>query len=163
MIKMIEIWKDIIDYPNYQVSNLGNVKNIKTNKILKPFSTAGEYLKVSLSKNGKARQFFIHRLVATAFIPNPNNYLYINHKDENPKNNVVNNLEWCTMTYNNTYGHRLEKVRKKVAQYNLQGDLIKVWNSFMEIERELGYSNSSINSCCKGKRKHVGGYIWKYN
>ena len=67
------------------------------------------------------------------------------------------------MTYNNTYGHRLEKVRKKVAQYNLQGNLIKVWNSFMEIERELGYSNSSINSCCKGKRKHVGGYIWKYN
>lgn len=117
---MIEIWKDIIDYPNYQVSNLGNVKSIKTNKVLKPFSPVGEYLKVSLSKNGKDKQFFIHRLVATAFIPNPNNLPEVNHIKEFEKtNNKVENLEWCTQKNNVQLYYKNKKIKKfenEVAQ-----------------------------------------------
>ena len=162
-----EVWKDIKGYEGkYQVSNLGRVKSLIDNQgkqrtmILK--QSCEKYCKVTLLKNSKQKRFRVHRLVAEAFIPNPNNYLYINHKDENPKNNVVDNLEWCTMAYNNTYGHRLKNVCKKVGQYDLQGNLIKVWNSFMDIQRELGFSNSSINSCCKGRRKTAGGFIWRY-
>ena len=110
---MKEIWKDIKDYPNYQVSNLGNVKNIKTNKILKPFNTSNEYLKVALSKNGISKQFFIHRIVAKAFIPNPNNLPEVNHIKEFEKtNNKVDNLEWCNHSYNQNYGTRNKRVAK---------------------------------------------------
>lgn len=166
---MIEIWKDIIDYPNYQVSNLGNVKSIKTNKILKPFSPVGEYLKVSLSKNGKAKQFFIHRLVATAFIPNPNNLPEVNHIKEFEKtNNKVENLEWCDHSYNQNYGTRNKRVSekmsrikcKKVNQYDLEGNYIKTWNSIKEAEKEVG--SNHISQCTKGRFKQTKGYIWRY-
>lgn len=166
---MIEIWKYIIDYPNYQVSNLGNVKNIKTNKILKPFSPVGEYLKVSLSKNGKAKQFFIHRLVATAFIPNPNNLPEVNHIKEFEKtNNKVENLEWCDHSYNQNYGTRNKRVSekmsrikcKKVDQYDLEGNYIKTWNSIKEAEKEVG--STHISQCTKGRFKQTKGYVWRY-
>lgn len=166
---MNEIWKDIKDYPNYQVSNLGKVKNAKTNKILKPFSPIGEYLKVSLSKNGKAKHYFIHRLVAETFIPNPNNYPCVNHKDENPSNNCVSNLEWCSYQYNNNYGTRngkvAEKLRKvkckKVRQYDLNGNYIKTWNSIKEAEKEVG--STHISQCTKGRFKQTKGYKWRYD
>lgn len=166
---MNEIWKDIKDYPNYQVSNLGKVKNTKTNKILKPFSPIGEYLKVSLSKNGKAKHYFIHRLVAETFIPNPNNYPCVNHKDENPSNNCVSNLEWCSYQYNNNYGTRngkvAEKLRKvkckKVRQYDLNDNYIKTWNSVVEAQKEIG--SSHIWQCLNGTFKQTKGYKWRYD
>lgn len=154
MIKMIEIWKDIKDYPNYQVSNLGNVKNIKTNKMLKPFATGNEYLKVALSNKSNKKQFLIHRLVATAFIPNPNNLPEVNHIKEFEKtNNKVENLEWCDHSYNQNYGTRNERVAeklrhtmkivrcKKVNQYDLKGNYIKTWNSVVEAQKEIGSSH----------------------
>lgn len=164
---MQEMWKPVVGYENlYEVSNLGNVRNVNKKWTKKPRLLKqhihNEYMIVVLYKDSKAKNKRVHRLVAEAFIPNSNNYQYINHKDENPKNNVVDNLEWCTMTYNNTYGHRLEKICKKINQYDLQGNFIKTWNSFMEIQRELGFSNSSIVCCCKGRVKKSNGYIWKY-
>ena len=98
----METWKAIKGYPNYEVSNLGNVRNKKGN-VLKPEETERGYLRVNLFNNGKVKHHKIHRLVASTFIPNENNFPQINHKDENKKNNKVDNLEWCTNWYNSHY------------------------------------------------------------
>ena len=103
-----EIWKDIEGYEGYQVSSYGRVKNIKRDRLLKLINIQG-YLKVSL----RGKMYPVHRLVAKAFIPNPNNYPIINHKDECKTNNVVSNLEWCTFFYNNTYNDRHIKAGDK--------------------------------------------------
>lgn len=114
-----EIWKDIQGYEGlYQVSNLGNVKNkiqpyLKQEKIYKKFSNSNGYLFVGLRKDKKRKFKYIHRLVAEAFIPNPNNLPQINHKDENKQNNCVNNLEWCTNKYNQNYGTIKERKKEK--------------------------------------------------
>jgi hypothetical protein len=172
-VKMEEIWKDIKGYEGlYQVSNLGNVKSLKTNKILKKIQ--GQYYNVGLYNNRIKKHIKIHRLVAETFLSNPNNYDCINHKDENKYNNNVNNLEWCTRKYNNNYGTRLNKISKslinnpkickKVNQYDKNHNFIKQWESTMEIERKLGIKNTHISDCCLKKEhyKTAGGYIWEY-
>lgn len=111
---MEEIWKDIEGYEGlYQVSDLGNVRSLKFSggnkvKLLKQNTNRG-YKQVTLRKNGKMKTCKVHRLVAMAFISNPNNYKEVNHKDENPSNNDVSNLEWCTSEYNKNYGTRNER------------------------------------------------------
>ena len=129
---MIELWKDIKNYEGlYQVSNLGNVKSVDRyvyagdnsnhkyqhikERNLK-LSGGDKYIQVILCKNGKIKAFLVHRLVAEAFIPNPDNLPCINHKDENPKNNQVENLEWCTYKYNNEYNGRINKCKHKISQ-----------------------------------------------
>ena len=107
---MEEMWKDIAGYEGkYQVSNLGNVKSLKTNRNLY-YSKSKKYLRVGLSKNGIRKGYSIHRLVAQAFLPNPKNKPCINHKDCNGHNNRVDNLQWCTYKENNSYkNHNLKK------------------------------------------------------
>mgnify|MGYP002679946246 CR=1 FL=1 len=131
---MGEVWKDIKGYEGlYQVSNLGRVRSLNygrsgETKLLKQGTTNG-YKRVFLYKNGKGKNYFVHRLVAMAFIPNPNNLPIINHKDEDSSNNNVNNLEWCTQEYNLNYGtrneraskskkgkHRSEETKKKISE-----------------------------------------------
>lgn len=100
-----EIWKDIKNYERfYQISNLGNIKNYR-NKLLQPRINKSGYNRVILHKDKHGKEFLVHRLVAEAFIPNPNNLPCINHKDENKANNCVENLEWCTQKYNSNYGN----------------------------------------------------------
>lgn len=117
---MDEIWKDIEGYEGlYQVSNLGNVRSLNYGrtgeiKLLNQYTNKKGYKHTSLSKNGKVKNHLIHRLVAIAFIPNPNNYKEVNHKDENPSNNNVKNLEWCTREYNNNYGTRNKRASEKM-------------------------------------------------
>ena len=127
-------------------------------------------MKVALSKNGISKQFFIHRIVAKAFIPNPNNLPEVNHIKEFEKtNNKVDNLEWCNHSYNQNYGTRNERVAKKlrkikckkVNQYDLDGNYIKTWNSIKEAEKEVGTSH--ICQCLKGKFKQTKGYKWSYD
>jgi len=162
---MQECWKDIPNYEGlYQVSNLGRVKSIfKNKKILTPRLRNG-YLRVSLTKNKKAINHSVHRLVAQVFIPNPNNLPEVNHKDENKENNCVNNLEYCTRNYNMKYGtwkdRRFIKFAKPVAQYDLDGNFIKNWNSIKTAKTQLKINN--ISAVCKGKAKQSGGYVWKY-
>ena len=153
---MEEIWKDISQFEGkYQVSNLGRVRTMyKTKiKVLHPFLKNG-YRRIILSSKTSRKTLYVHRLVAEAFIENPNNYPCVNHKDENKGNNRVDNLEWCTYSYNNSYGTRKqnvsEKLSNKILQINLEGEVIKEWNSSREIERNLGISHSVINSACKG-------------
>ena len=164
-----EVWKDIKGYEGrYQVSNYGNVKSLKYrhhNKIslLKKYKSFN-YYRVALGKTHK--KFFIHRLVAEAFIPNPHNLPFINHKDENGLNNYFENLEWCTQSYNINYGTRNERVAQKkrrlIAQYNLNGEIIKTWASGTAIEKELKFYHSNIIKCCKKEIDTAYGYKWKY-
>jgi hypothetical protein len=173
-VKM-EIWKDIEGYEGkYQVSSCGRVKSLNYNKtgreqILEPIKFSNGYLLVCLYKNGKGKYKLIHRLVAEAFIPNPKNLPYVNHKDENKENNRVDNLEWCEQKYNLNYGTRNERISKKLLN---REDLSKpvlcvetgiVYSSAMEAERQTGADNGHIIACCKGKKyKTTKGYHWQY-
>jgi hypothetical protein len=193
-----EIWKDIKGYEGlYQVSNLGRVKSIHfnhskkaTEKILKLIKDRDGYVDAFLYKNGKVKHFRMHRLVAKAFIPNPNNLPQINHIDENVNNNRVDNLEWCTVGYNINYGKRNEKVsnalkgRKRSEEYkkNLSKSISKsigkkiicittgeIFNTIKLAEIKYNIDHSSIIRCCKGKNKSAGKHpvtrepmVWRY-
>ena len=158
---MEEIFKDIEGYEGlYQVSNTGKVKSIKFGKerILKPCKDKSGYLCVNICNKGKNKTFRVHRLVAFAFVQN--NSLFntdVNHIDENKMNNNANNLEWVTKAYNNNYGTRIERLSKKV----LCVETNQIFQSTIEVERQLGFSQGNISKCCNGKRyKTVGGYHW---
>lgn len=169
---MEEIWKTIGEYPNYQVSNMGRVKSMNykqtgKEKILNNCKTKNGYLYVHLSKNGKVKKYYIHHLVASAFLDNPNNLHEVNHKDEDKTNNKVENLEYCDRSYNLNYGSRNERMAKSksipILHFTKNGEIVKVWNNAKEVERELKICSSDIYKCCKGKLKSTGGYVWKYN
>lgn len=171
MIEMIEIWKDIKDYEGiYQVSNLGRVKSLprKHNlnyKIRKLVPDKDGYSTVVLYNNGsKCKNMKVHRLVAQAFIPNPNDYPQVNHIDEVKSNNHVDNLEWCSVKYNMTYGNhidRLENMRVKVLKLNNEGVVLKVYNKMIDVIED-GFVQSCVSRCCNGERKHHKGFIWRY-
>ena len=164
---MEEIWKDIEGYEGlYQVSNLGRVKSLRRNIILKNKIESNGYERVVLSTNNNPKDYSVHRLVAIAFIPNPNNYPIVNHKDENRTNNCVDNLEWCTQKYNVNYGtgiaKRARSQSKKVLQLKPDGTFVKEWESTMAVQRNLGFGQSHIVAVCNGKRRIAYGYLWKY-
>lgn len=166
----MEEWKKIKGYDNYLVSNEGRVKSLQNNKekILKPVSYKDGYLHVILCKNGKVKNFLIHRLVAQAFIPNPDNLPQVNHKDEDKTNNSVSNLEWCTAKYNLNYGSHNEKVKQSNINNTKLSKKVKcietcvVYKSIIEVERITGINRGNICQACKGKRKTAGKYHWKY-
>lgn len=188
MIK--EVWKDIPEYEGlYQVSNFGRVKSLERvvecsngkkrlykEKILKPSNDKDGYLLICLClcKSNNIKSYSVHRLVALAFIPNPENHKCVNHKDENKENNHVSNLEWVTHKENCNYGTRNErtsktkkgkpqyKQRKPILQYTLDGEFIRDWDSITTASKELNIDKSSITSCCKGRYKTSNGYIWRY-
>lgn len=188
-----EIWKPIKGYEElYEVSNLGNVRSLTTiinckgakgidthirnGKVLsKAIGTTGYYI-VVLSRNSKTKQVRIHRLVAEAFLDNPNNYPCVNHIDGNKLNNNVDNLEWCTHSHNNKEAYRLGLKKstwggvinkdnpnsKPLLQFDLNGNFIREWESAAQVKRELGYCAENIRNCCKGRRPKANGYLWEY-
>lgn len=189
----MEIWKDIKNFEKlYQVSNYGNVRSLDTTinckgakgidthlrkgRILKQTKGSTKYYNVNLSKNGKIKLKRVHRLVAEAFISNPNNYPCINHKDGNKLNNNVENLEWCSYSYNNKEAYRIglkqnkykgkfgknAQFSKPLLQYSVDGVFIKEWENAEQVKRELGFCAENIRNVCNGRRKKANGYIWKY-
>lgn len=166
---MEEIWKDISNFEGlYQVSNLGKVRNTKTNKILKESYDKRGYVVYCLYHK-KAYVKKAHRLVAETFIPNSEHFPQVNHKDENKHNNNVNNLEWCSNKYNSNYGTRGKRISKKLKivlkkpiLQILNGKIIKKWDGAIDVEKELGIKRSNICWGLKNNKK-VRGYIWKYD
>ncbi len=179
----MEIWKDIEGYEGYyQISNLGRVKSLKrvilksdgkTKTIPERIRATHKdhlgYERLCLQKDGKQELKKIHRLVAIAFIPNPDNLPVVNHKDENPSNNKVDNLEWCTQKYNSNYGTRNEKLSLNhtglVSKRKLKVKCIEtgiIYDSLTEAAISANVSITRICSVCKGKRKTTGGYHWEY-
>lgn len=172
-----EVWKDIDGFDDkYQVSNLGQIRSTYSGKkhrtiVLKPMVQKNGYLYVVLWKDGKKKNKLIHRLVALAFVDNPNNYPEVNHKDENKENNTVDNLEWCEHKTNINYGTCKQKISeskinhprhsKPTYQYTKTGELVQVWPSAAEIERQLGYCAHVIGACRSGKIKSAYGYVWQ--
>lgn len=185
---MQEIWKDIPNYEGlYQASNLGRIRSlnhirkngkedhktfIQKGRILKEATQKSGYKFVVLSKKGKTKGYRVHRLIAKTFISNPNNYKCINHKDENKANNNIDNLEWCTIAYNNNYGLKQERYKKamkksvgrKINQYDLEGNFIRSWECIMDAERHLKKKRAAtpIWACCNNKAKSAYGYRWQY-
>ena len=154
-----EIWKPIKGFEGeYEISNFGQVKSLKTNIILHQYKYRGGYLEVHLRQHSKKFHKKIHRLVAEAFIPNPNNYPEVNHKDENKKNNCVENLEWCTSEYNTNYGTLIERLSKKVRAVNVKTGEVITFNSTQEAGRK-GYSQSGVTSACRGIYKSPNGNL----
>jgi len=184
-MSIIEEWRNIQGYDGYQVSNLGRVRSLDRwvkgkndtmrfikGSILKLELTHRGYLQVSLYKNGKQKRMLIHRLVAMAFIPNTDNLSEINHKDENPLNNCVNNLEWCTHDYNLHYGTHYEKVaaantnnpKTSKAVVALDPKTLEIVFEFpsMEEAKRYGFNNTHIGQCCKNIRKTHKGFEWRF-
>lgn len=193
-----EIWKDIIiekngivyDYTGlYQVSNLGNVKSLCRvdrlgravgGKNLKLKTGKTGYMEVKLSKEGEAQMFYVHRIVATAFISNEDNLPQVNHKDENKANNNVKNLEWCTFEYNQYYGTRIDRMAKNLTgrsiplecrekmskrrkgEDNPNAKAVICINT-KEVFTTIKYAkqwcgNNNIGNCCRGKQKYAGNH-----
>lgn len=195
-----EIWKPVVGYEGlYEVSNLGQVKSLGNTRkcsrfkgvvtIMRHDITKLNYHRISLRKDGKYKRFLVHRLVAIAFIPNPDNLPVVNHKDENPANNCVDNLEWCTHQYNITYGTARERGAKSFKKSNVNsrhshkslatknllkvgsyekpvhqidiatGEIIQTFRCIREAERT--FNTKHISSVVNGRRNKAKGYFWK--
>lgn len=170
------IWAQIGGFPNYKINNLGQVLNIKRNKILKIDKSNGRgYCNITLYKNGKAYRKVIHRLVAETFIPNPENKPQVNHIDGNKHNNCKENLEWVTQSENMIHAfktgleihgmknkkHSLEskeKMRKKIICIETG----EIYNGLIQAEELLNISSKQISKCLRNKSKTAGKLHWKY-
>lgn len=185
-------WKEIDGFPNYMVNNTGEIKSLNYNKtgrekVLIPHKLSNGYLGINLYDNNKKSCYLlIHRLVAQAFLPNPNGYKIINHKDENRSNNFISNLEWCDYKYNLNYGNRNNKLSNSLTnnpffstpifQYSKIREFLTEFPSIAEAARTVNNGNikaaaTNILKCCNGvadtqfgtvKRKTAYGYIWKF-
>lgn len=157
--------KDIQGYEGlYAITSCGKVWSYKTKKFLKPRQTKRGYLQVMLYKNSKGKNYYIHRLVAIAFIDNPNNLLQVNHKDEDKTHNWINNLEWITHKENNNYGTHNERMGKTHRKPIYCIELDKIFDCQSFVCKELGINPGQLSGVLNGTTRHktAGGYHWRY-
>lgn len=151
----------------YLISSAGEVYSMLTKQRKNTEIANNGYERVTLWKDGEGKHFLVHRLVAKAFIPNPNNYEMVNHIDGNKRNNNVENLEWCSASHNMKHAyenHLITPKTTKVAQYTKDFKLIRIWESIAQACEELNLNHSNIVTVCKQNtnRKYAGGFIWRY-
>lgn len=170
----MERWLPILGYESYRVSDIGRIKN-SSGLIMKLYKDRMGYIYVCLTNNGIPKKFKVHRLVATAFIRPPKEKEQVNHIDGRKWNNNVQNLEWCSAGDNQRHAFRigLKKGKSgadnpawisKIAQYDLNGNKMRVWDSFRAIMRETGFDKSAIHRHIKGNKNysHAYGFKWSY-
>lgn len=160
-MKNKEIWKTIDEFQDYEISSHGRVYSHHRNKLKKLVPDKDGYNTAILHDKRRFKNCKVHRLVAQAFIPNPNNLPQVNHKDEIKDNNYVDNLEWCTNKYNLNYSDTAKSKRTLVGKYNSNGDLIKAYNSMTAVNED-GYDQAHVSKVCNGIRPHHKGYIWRF-
>ena len=164
-----EVWKPVVGYEGlYEVSNIGRVRSINFHKsgkakVMRPSLNTWGYLIVDLRKNNKRHSYAVHRLVALAFIPNPDNLPEINHKNEIKYDNTVDNLEWCTRKYNINYGTAIKRRSKPIVQFDNNGNVVGKFKSIREASRYCQIDRHSISFCVNGKQKTSKGFVWKYD
>lgn len=179
----MKLWKDIPNFEGlYQANTDGEIRSLYSNKILKQEISKNGYCKVMLCKNKKRKLLSVHRIIAQTFLKDYDEKLQVNHKSGIKTDNRLNNLEMVTSKENiiHSFKNGLQKPKtgkehplykkygienktsKKVIQYDLNDNFLKVWNSIMDVERELGINNSNISSCCNGNKKSAGGFKWKH-
>lgn len=183
---MREEWREIPGYPHYEISNLGEIRStdkyqkrfngkvtcnfIVRGRKLKPSITDFGYKRVTLYVDKKPIRVCIHKLVALAFLDNPENKPQVNHINGNKLDNRLENLEWCTCSENVIHAFKSNlvknnhfiKKRIKIKQLSLSGELIKEWNSIQEAGKSLNIQTQNISKVCNGKRNKAGGYIWRF-
>lgn len=179
-------WKDIVGYENeYQINQFGEIRTLKDSPKLKKYdvlkpqkSKRNGYVYQMLYKNGKEKLLRVHRLVAMAFLPNPNNLPQVNHKDGNKQNNSVDNLEWCEQSDNMKHAYKnglqipSENQRKAIINTNKlkqkkvcqikDSEIINTFSGISEASRQTKISISCISRCCNLKRKSTTGYEWRF-
>ena len=178
----METWKDIAGYEGlYSVSYLGEIQSHITGKLLKHCNHSCGYKTVCLTKNKTKKTFYVHRIVATAFVKNKDNLQQVNHKDEDKRNNAVSNLEWCTAKYNTNHGtgprrrvvntdykamgNKLSKILSsgRVKQFSLDGKFLNEYESASRASIAVsGKRNYNIYRCLRGEANTAYGYLWKY-
>lgn len=183
MAKVIEEWRPIAGFEGlYEVSNIGRVRSLtRYKKVIKPIITNSGYYQYQLWHNGVCRAELAHRLVAQAFIPNPDNKLVVNHIDENKLNNSVDNLEWLSQVDNCRYGtavarrtqhldyskrkvnnaNQIKACSKPIRQYTKSGEFICEWPSATECAKATGMSLSGIRAVARGNRNSIFGFVFK--
>lgn len=166
-----EEWRPIEGYEGlYEVSNTGKIVacekidkngNLRKRKVLKIFKRKGYYI-VQIGGIGNKKTYSVHRLVAKAFIPNPDNFPQVNHKDENKLNNHVNNLEWCTPYYNIHYGTAIMRKSQGIIQLSKSHEIINTYTSIKDASRQTGIPETTIQNAVHGRKDTAGGFVWRY-
>lgn len=164
----MENWKIIENVTNYEVSDLGQIRNTKTNYILKGRLSKSGYLQVSLTdkETKKQKNYYIHRLVAIYFLENLDNKREVNHKDGNKLNNNVDNLEWVTPSENQKHRQKIlgktKTSQRKIGKFNKDHVLIEEYPSIVDAAKSFGKSRVNIDNALQGKQKTAYGFIWEY-
>lgn len=159
-------WKQVLEHPNYEVNSKGEIRHKIRKHILKPRSNKGGYMYVNFKINGKNTNFAVHRIVANAFLPNPNGYIEVNHKDYDKTNNCIKNLEWVSSSINKKHAFLKQENRdsraKGVNQFSKDGKFIKTFSSVTEAAKEMNCCVSAISNCCLGRTKTSQGFRWSF-
>jgi hypothetical protein len=157
------IFKTLLPFKNYGITPCGKVKNLKTGRFLAQMKSGDGYLVVTLISGYSKKRFRVHRLVAELYIPNPNGFQQVNHKDLNKENNNALNLEWCTPSQNVRHAvanGRISKPGKPVYQLDLSMEIIRKYDSVSEAAQYTKIDKANINCACRGERHTAGGYYW---